>query len=125
MEMMVTEQEWTDQDTKRFAQLRLKALDEPLDVPEREEMAQLAARLDAAEAAQLAPGMSRLQREHQRVRQGVASAEQSSQQLIQLLRQQAQLVTDAQRWIDEFEQRERSLHQQVAKLQAAGVLPSP
>ncbi len=122
---MVTEQEWTDQDTKRFAQLRLKALDEPLDVPEREEVARLAARLDAAEAAQLAPGMSRLRREHQRVRQGVASAEQSSQQLIQLLRQQAQLVTDAQRWIDEFDQRERSLHQQVAKLQAAGVLPSP
>lgn len=124
MEIVATQQQWTNEDTKRFAELRLKALDEPLAVQEHKEMTQLATRLDAAEATQLASGMDRLEQEHERVRQAVTSTEQTSQQLIQLLRQQAQLVIDAQRWIDEFEQRERSLHQQVAKLQAAGVLPS-
>ncbi len=108
---------WTHQDQRRLDHLRAKELGGTLVGPEDEELAALMARVEAEEAAVLAPAMARLQAEAadvapamDRLRAQVADVEQQlsalqsrNEELAKRVAQQESLAADMRRFLAELD----------------------
>lgn len=114
---------WTEDDQSKLDRLRDRELSGTLTQPEQEELAALMARIEAEEAAMLAPEMARLRAEAGDLAAELASVEGENEQLAQLMAQQQALVTDTRRFLEEFERRRASILDGLARV-AGGPLPA-
>ncbi|WP_437954436.1 hypothetical protein WME76_22865 [Sorangium sp. So ce119] len=92
---------WTKDDQSKLDRLRGKELSGTLTEPEQAELAALMARIEAEEAALLAPEMARLRAEAGDVAAELARVESENEQLAQLMAQQQALVADTRRFLEE------------------------
>ncbi|WP_437769241.1 hypothetical protein WMF27_09485 [Sorangium sp. So ce281] len=114
---------WTEDDQSKLDRLRDRELSGTLTQPEQEELAALMARIEAEEAAVLAPEMARLRAEAGELAAELASVEGENEQLAQLMAQQQALVTDTRRFLEEFDRRRASILDGLARV-AGGPLPA-
>jgi hypothetical protein len=114
---------WTEDDQSKLDRLRDRELSGTLTQPEQEELAALMARIEAEEAAVLAPEMARLRAEAGELAVELASVEGENEQLAQLMAQQQALVTDTRRFLEEFDRRRASILDGLARV-AGGPLPA-
>ena len=114
---------WTKDDQSKLDRLRDRELSGMLTQPEQEELAALIARIEAEEAAVLAPEMARLRAEAGDLAAELASVEGENEQLAQLMAQQQALVTDTRRFLEEFDRRRASILDGLARI-AGGPLPA-
>lgn len=83
---------WTHQDQGRLDHLRAKELGGTLVSPEDEELAALMARVEAEEAAVLAPAMARLRAEVADAEQQLSALQSGNEELAKLVAQQESLL---------------------------------
>lgn len=114
---------WTKDDQTRLDLLRGKELAGTLAGPEQAELAALMARVEAEEAAVLAPEVARLRAEPGDLAAELGRVERANEQLAQLMAQEQALVTDARRFLDEFDRRRASILDGLARI-ARGPLPA-
>ncbi|AGP33217.1 hypothetical protein SCE1572_01085 [Sorangium cellulosum So0157-2] len=107
---------WTKDDQSRLDRLRDKELSGTLTEPEQAELAALMARIEAEEAALLAPEMARLRAEAGDVAAELARVESENEQLAQLMAQQQALVADTRRFLEEFDRRRASILDGFARI---------
>lgn len=100
---------WTRDDQSELDRLRGKELAGTLTEPELAELSALMARVEAEEAAVLAPEMGRLRAEARDLAAELASVEGENEQLAQLMAQQQALVADTRRFLEEFDRRRASI----------------
>ncbi|XYH95535.1 hypothetical protein ACMHYB_48300 [Sorangium sp. So ce1128] len=114
---------WTRDDQSKLDRLRGKELAGTLTEPEQAELAALMARVEAEEAALLAPEMARLRTETGDLAAELARVEGENEQLAQLMAQQHALVADTRRFLEEFDRRRASILDGLARV-AGGPLPA-
>ncbi|MGK3967792.1 hypothetical protein WMF38_26925 [Sorangium sp. So ce118] len=107
---------WTKDDQSKLDLLRGKELSGTLTEPEQAELAALMARIEAEEAALLAPEMARLRAEAGDVAAELARVESENEQLAQLMAQQQALVADTRRFLEEFDRRRASILDGFARI---------
>ena len=113
---------WTREDQNKLDHLRGKELAGTLAEPEKAELAALMARVEAEEAAVLAPEMARLRAEAGDLAAELDRVEGENERLAQLMAQQQALVADTRRFLDELERRRASILDGLARI-ARGPLP--
>jgi hypothetical protein len=114
---------WTKDDQAKLDLLRSKELAGMLTEPERAELAGLMARVEAEEAAALAPEIARLRDEVARTADELHTIEAESDELARLMAQQQALVVDARKFLDEFDRRRASILDGLARI-TGGPLPT-
>ena len=114
---------WAKDDQTKLDILRAKELAGTLTEPEHAELAGLMARVEAEEAAVLAPEMARLRAEVGEVANELGRIEGENEELARLMGQQQTLVADARRFLDEFDRRRASILDGLARV-AGGPLPA-
>jgi hypothetical protein len=114
---------WTKDDQTRLDLLRAKELAGTLAEAEHAELAGLMARVEAEEAAVLAPELARLRDEVAETAGELHRTERENEDLARLLAQQQALVADARRFLDEFDRRRASILAGLARI-AGGPLPA-
>jgi predicted RNase H-like nuclease (RuvC/YqgF family) len=114
---------WTRDDQIKLDSLRGKELAGTLTEPEQAELAALMARVEADEAAVLAPEMARLRIEANGLTNELGKVEAENEQLARLLAQQEALVADTRRFLDEFDRRRASILDGLARV-TGGPLPA-
>ncbi|KYF57817.1 hypothetical protein BE04_01380 [Sorangium cellulosum] len=107
---------WTKDDQSKLDRLRGKELSGTLTEPEQAELTALMARIEAEEAALLAPEMARLRAEAGGVAAELARVESENEQLAQLMAQQQALVADTRRFLEEFDRRRASILDGFARI---------
>ncbi|XYH99781.1 hypothetical protein ACMHYB_08460 [Sorangium sp. So ce1128] len=107
---------WTKDDQSKLDRLRGQELSGTLTEPEQAELAALMARIEAEEAALLAPEMARLRAEAGDVAAELARVESENEQLAQLMAQQQALVADTRRFLEEFDRRRASILDGFARI---------
>ncbi|WP_437711012.1 hypothetical protein WMF45_38805 [Sorangium sp. So ce448] len=107
---------WSKDDQSKLDRLRGKELSGTLTEPEQAELAALMARIEAEEAALLAPEMARLRAEAGDVAAELARVESENEQLAQLMAQQQALVADTRRFLEEFDRRRASILDGFARI---------
>lgn len=113
---------WTKDDQAMLDLLRSKELAGTLTETEQAELSGLMARVEAEEAAVLAPEMARLRDDVAGTADELRRIETENEELARLMARQQALVADAQKFIDEFERRRASIVDGLAKI-AGGPLP--
>lgn len=114
---------WTEEDQSKLDRLRGKELAGTLTEPEQAELAALMARVEADEAAVLAPEMARLRAEARELAAELASVQGENEQLAHLMAQQQALVADARRFLEEFDRRRASILDGLVRI-AGGPRPA-
>lgn len=114
---------WTKDDQAKLDLLRGKELAGMLTEPEHAELAGLMARVEAEEAAALAPELARMRDEVARTAGDLRRIESENEELARLLAQQQALVADARKFLDEFDRRRASILDGLARI-AGGPLPA-
>lgn len=94
---------WTHQDQERLDHLRARDLGGTLVSPEEEELAALMARVEAEEAAVLAPAMDRLRAEVADVKQQLSALQNGNEELAKRVAQQESLAADMRRFLAELD----------------------
>lgn len=94
---------WTHQDQGRLDHLRAKELNGTLVSSEDEELTALMARVEAEEAAVLAPAMARLKAEAADVKQQLSALQSGNEELAKRVAQQESLAADARRFLAELD----------------------
>ncbi len=94
---------WTHQDQRRLDHLRTKELKATLVSPEDEELAALMARVEAEEAAVLAPAMDRLRAQVADVEQQLSALQSRNEELAKRVAQQESLAADMRRFLTELD----------------------
>ena len=89
--------EWDDERQARLDALRTAELAGTLDETAKAELATLIESLEAEERERLVPALARMQAEQATLRQQVQESEAANEQLVLLVAQQKQLLTDAQK----------------------------
>ncbi len=107
---------WTKDDQSKLDHLRGKELSGTLTEAEQAELAALMARIEAEEAAVLAPEMARLRAEAGDLATELASVEAENEQLAQLMAQQQALVADTRSFLEEFDRRRASILDGLARI---------
>lgn len=107
---------WTKDDQTRLDLLRGKELAGTLSEPERVELAALMARVEAEQALALAPEMARLRAELGERANELGKIESENDELARLMAQQETLVADARRFLDEFDRRQTSILDGLARI---------
>ncbi len=116
---------WNSETQTRFDQLRASQLAGALSTPEEAELAELAAALEADETRRLAPSLNQVRVEQTTLRERLQATQSENEELARLLNQQEQLVTDARRWLAQFEQRHRLIQQTYTRLTGEVLVVSP
>ncbi|KYF87191.1 hypothetical protein BE17_40240 [Sorangium cellulosum] len=114
---------WTKDDQSKLDRLRGKELSGTLTEPEQAELAALMARVEAEEAAVLAPEMARLRADVGDLAAELTRVEDENEQLAQLMAQQHALVADTRRFLEEFDRRRASILDGFTRI-AGGPLPA-
>lgn len=114
---------WTKEDQNKLDRLRGKELGGTLTEPEQAELAALMTRVEAEEAAMLAPEMDRLRVESGDLSAELGRVEDENERLAQLMAQQQALMTDTRRFLEEFDRRRASILDGLARI-ARGPLPA-
>lgn len=114
---------WTKEDQSKLDHLRSKELAGTLAEPEQAELAALMARVEAEEAAVLAPEMARLRAEVGDLAAELGRAESENEQLAQIMAQQQALVADTRRFLEEFDRRRASILDGLTRI-VRGPLPA-
>lgn len=114
---------WTKDDQTKLDLLRGKELAGALTEPEHMELAALMARVEAEEAASLAPEMARLRAQVGETSDELSRIESENEELARLMAQQQTLVADARRFLDDFDRRRASILDGLARI-AGGPLPA-
>lgn len=114
---------WTMDDQAKLDFLRGKELAGTLTEPEHAELAGLMARVEAEEAAALAPDMARLRDEIAGTADELRRVETESEELARLMAQQQALVADARKFLDEFDRRRASILDGLTRI-TGGPLPA-
>src|SRR6185295_19078899 len=103
-------------DQNRLDHLRGNELAGTLVEPEQAELAALMARVEAEEAAVLAPEMARLHAEAGDLAAELCRVEGENERLAQLMAQQQALVADTGRFLEEFDRRRASILDGFARI---------
>lgn len=107
---------WTNDEQARLDLLRSKELAGTLTDSDQAELAGLMARVEAEEAAALAPEMGRLRDAVASTAGEIREVEAKNEELTRLLAQQQALVTDARRFLDEFDRRRATIVDGLARV---------
>jgi hypothetical protein len=107
---------WTNDEQARLDLLRSKELAGTLTDSDQAELAGLMARVEAEEAAALAPEMGRLRDAVAATADEIRRVEAENEELARLLAQQQALVTDARRFLDEFDRRRATILDGLARV---------
>jgi hypothetical protein len=108
--------EWNSKVEKRLTELRLKELASTLTTDEQTELDGMLMALDLEESQMLAESTIRWQEEEAPIRAKLQMLQADNEELVRLLAQQEKLVTDARRWLKEFEQRHESIQNSYRRL---------
>lgn len=114
---------WTQDDQTKLDYLRGKELSGTLTDAEQSELAALMARVEADEAAVLAPEIARLRAEAGEIAVELGRVGAENDELARLMAQQLALVADTRRFLDEFDRRRASILDALARI-AGGPLPA-
>lgn len=116
---------WNAEMQSRFDQLRASELAGTLTAEEEAELTKLIESLEAEEARQLAPVLTRRSAEQTALREKLLALQADNEDLAKLLHQQEQLVADTRRWLTQFEQRHLLIQQTYTRITGDTLLPSP
>ena len=97
--------DWNDIQQTRFDGLRKRELSGTLTAVEQTELDAMVTWLEQDEARYLAPATARFESEHNALRTQLQAVQDDNEALAMLFHQQEQLVTDARRWLVDFQQR--------------------
>ena len=114
---------WTHDSQARLDRLRDRELAGALSEPERIELANLMAQVEAEEAQALAPAMNQLRAEVVAQEHELAVLQSENEELARLLAQQQSLAADARRFLAEFDERRAAILGALARF-ADGALPT-
>lgn len=114
---------WNAEKQTQFDALRARERAGPLTAQEAAALAELVATLEVDEARRYASAVDRMRAEQAALREQLGKVQTENEALAKLLNQQEQLVTDARRWLAQFEQRHRLIQQAYTHL-TGEVLPS-
>lgn len=115
---------WNSDLQTRFDSLRLGEIDGTLTEAEAHELVQLIQALEAEEHSRLQPAMHHLLQEQVALRQRLAQINRDNAELAKLLSQQQQLITDARRWLTQFEQRHLMIRQTYIRVTGQELVPA-
>jgi predicted nuclease with TOPRIM domain len=115
---------WNAEMQSRLDQLRANELTGTSTAEEKVELAKLIEILEAEEARQLAPALTRLRVEQAALREKLLALQANNEDLAKLLHQQEQLVVDTRRWLTQFDQRHRLIQQTYTRITGDTLLPS-
>ena len=107
---------WNAEMQTRFDQLRARELAGTLLAQEEAELMELVATLEADEARRLAPALAQMRAEQRGLREQLRALQTENEELAKLLGQQEQLVTDARRWLAQFQERHLVILQAYARI---------
>lgn len=107
---------WNYDTERRFTDLRLRELSGTLTETEQKELEQMLDAVDLAEGESLREITERWQSERKHLQEKLRQMEKENDELLHLLVQQEKLVTDARRWLREFEQRHESIQDNYKRL---------
>lgn len=114
---------WMKEDQTKLDLLRTKELAGTLTEPEHAELAVLMTRVEAEEAAALAPEMARLRADVAEMANELNRIEGENEALARIMAQQQTLLADTRRFLDEFDRRRASILDGLARV-ASGPLPA-
>ncbi|RRR77423.1 MAG: hypothetical protein EI684_01475 [Candidatus Viridilinea halotolerans] len=107
---------WDAEKQHHFDRLRQRALTETLSGEEARELEEMLAALEAVEQSYLAPALARMDVDlHQREEQ-LTMLQTRNEELALLAQQHAQLLSEAKKWLDSFEQRRLILQDRYTRL---------
>ncbi len=96
---------WTPEIERRFTELRLRKLSGQLTKVEQKELTEIRAIVEVVESELTAFALKRLESEQLALQKVLEDQQVESNELVQLLNQQALLIADTKRWLRDFEQR--------------------
>ena len=108
--------EWTKESEERFTALRQRDLSGTLSPLEEIELAELIAFIERDESTQLAKVFVRMNLEQTMMRLRLHALRVDNENLAKVLNQQEQLVSDARKWLAEFEKRHNLIQQSYTRL---------
>ncbi len=106
---------WTKDDQARLDRLRADELAGTLTADEKVELGNLMARVESEEAQVLAPEMDRLRAEASELQSEFDAVQRRNEELARLLAQQQILAADARRFLAEFDKRQASILDALAR----------
>ena len=107
---------WTTEQQSQLNGLRRKELLGMQTSAEREALAALMAAVEADEGHYQTVALEQARNEQAALRERLAAVQGENEELARLLSQQEQLVTDARRWLAQFEQRHLHIQQTYTRL---------
>ena len=108
--------EWTKELEERFTKLRQRELSGTLNATEEIELTELISLIERDESAQLTKAIVRMNLEQTTMRLRLQSLRIDNENLAKVLNQQEQLVSDARKWLAEFEKRHNLIQQSYTRL---------
>jgi hypothetical protein len=107
---------WNETKQSRFDELRMRELAGTITPAEQTELSQLINMLETEEVELLAPALQKTQDRQHELQEKLDQKQREAEQLTRLLQQQEQLISDARRWIKEFETRHSQIQQTYDEL---------
>ncbi len=108
--------EWTKELAGRFTELRRRELSGTLSSMEEIELTKLISSIEADESAHVSKTVARMNSEQTTMLLRLQSLQVDNENLAKVLNQQEQLVSDARKWLAEFERRHNLIQQSYTRL---------